>query len=163
MVSLVAPDAAISGTARFGGAALLDLDGGVIERREAGLDDAMGAEALNRVVALAKELVAAAQTPVLGIGVGSPGIVDLDGVVLTAPNLGWTDFPLEAKLSAELDLPVLARNDANAAVLAEYTFGEAEADFMLIKIGRGVGAGLITGSRSRRSASDTMIGSARSS
>lgn len=70
-----------------------------------------------------------------------------DGLVLSSPNLGWTNFPLEAKLGVDLDLPVLARNDANAAVLAEYTFGEAKADFMLIKIGKGVGAGLITGSQ----------------
>lgn len=32
-------------------------------------------------------------------------------------------------------------------MLAEYTFGDAKADFMLIKIGKGVGAGLITGSQ----------------
>src|SRR5690606_37458079 len=68
-------------------------------------------------------------------------------VVLSSPNLGWTDFPLEAQLGLDLDLPVLARNDANAAVLAEYTFGAARADFLLIKIGLGVGAGLIAGSQ----------------
>jgi predicted NBD/HSP70 family sugar kinase len=67
--------------------------------------------------------------------------------VLSSPNLGWTDFPLEARLGVDLALPVLARNDANAAVLAEYTFGDARADFMLVKIGVGVGAGLISGSQ----------------
>ncbi len=81
------------------------------------------------------------------MGIGTPGVVRPDGVVLSSPNLGWSDFPLEGKLGVDLDLPVLVRNDANAAVLAEYTFGEAKADFMLIKIGRGVGAGVITGSQ----------------
>ena len=52
-----------------------------------------------------------------------------------------------ALLSAALDLPVLVRNDANAAVLAEYTFGQARPDMLLIRIGRGVGAGLITDSQ----------------
>ena len=36
--------------------------------------------------------------PVLGIGVGSPGVVDADGTVLDAPNLGWADTPLAAGL-----------------------------------------------------------------
>jgi predicted NBD/HSP70 family sugar kinase len=42
---------------------------------------------------------------------------------------------------------VIVRNDANAAVLAEYTFGEAPSDVMLIRIGRGVGAGVIAGAQ----------------
>ena len=137
----------LSGPTAFEGA-VLSLDGDVLERRkvprpatpdgDAAYDDLRG---------LAQTLVAIATQPVLGVGIGTPGVVRPDGLVLSSPNLGWTYCPLEARLSADLDLPVLARNDANAAVLAEYTFGEAEADFMLIKIGRGVGAGLITGSQ----------------
>lgn len=128
--------------------AVLSLDGDVLERREvvrpAQLDgDAAYAELLE----LSRILVAVATAPLLGVGVGTPGVVRPDGVVLSSPNLGWTDFPLEAQLGHDLDLPVLARNDANAAVLAEYTFGDARADFMLIKIGVGVGAGLIAGSQ----------------
>jgi len=82
--------------------------------------------------------------PVLGVGVGAPGIVRPDGMVLNSPNLDWRDFPLERLLSAALELPVLVRNDANAAVLAEYTFGQARPDMLLVRIGRGVGAGLIS-------------------
>lgn len=137
----------LSGPNAFEGA-VLSLDGDVLERRQVPRPETPDGDAAYAALRqLAQSLVDAATRPVLGVGIGTPGVVRPDGVVLSSPNLGWTDFPLEAKLGAELDLPVLARNDANAAVLAEYTFGDAKADFMLIKIGRGVGAGLITGSQ----------------
>jgi len=106
-----------------------------------------GEAAYEAVRGLARDLVATTSTPILGVGVGAPGIVRPDGFVMNSPNLGWRDFPLEKLLHAELDLPVLVRNDANAAVLAEYTFGGAKSDILLVKIARGVGAGLISGSQ----------------
>lgn len=137
----------LSGPNAFVGA-VLSLDGEILERREVPRpDQADGDASYAATLELARALVAAATRPVLGVGIGTPGVVRPDGVVLSSPNLGWSLLPLEAKLGIDLDLPVLVRNDANAAVLAEYTFGEAKADFMLIKIGRGVGAGLITGSQ----------------
>lgn len=137
----------LSGPTAFEGA-VLSLDGDVLERREVARPESPdGDAAYAAALELARTLVAASTQPLLGVGIGTPGVVRPDGVVLSSPNLGWSNFPLEAKLSVDLDLPVLARNDANAAVLAEYTFGDAKADFMLIKLGRGVGAGLITGSQ----------------
>ncbi|MDQ0726203.1 ROK family transcriptional regulator [Microbacterium sp. W4I20] len=137
----------LSGPSAFEGA-VLSLDGDVLERREVTRPDSPDGEAVYAATLdLARSLVEASTQPLLGVGIGTPGVVRPDGLVLSSPNLGWSNFPLEAKLSADLDLPVLARNDANAAVLAEYTFGDAKADFMLIKLGRGVGAGLITGSQ----------------
>lgn len=137
----------LSGPNVFEGA-VLSLDGDVLERREVARPESPDGEAAYAAaLSLARTLVAASTQPLLGVGIGTPGVVRPDGLVLSSPNLGWSNFPLEAKMSIDLDLPVLARNDANAAVLAEYTFGDAKADFMLIKLGRGVGAGLITGSQ----------------
>ncbi len=82
----------------------------------------------------------------LGIGVGSPGVVDPLGVVRSAPNLGWTDVELQSRLHAEFDLPVHVANDANVAVLAEHGSTHQD-DLLLVKIGHGVGAGLIIGGR----------------
>lgn len=135
----------LSGPGAFEGA-LISLDGVVLERREVPRPSG-GTAAYEAVRSLAQELVELSAEPVLGIGVGAPGIVRPDGMVLNSPNLDWVDFPLERLLSAALDLPVLVRNDANAAVLAEYTFGQARPDMLLIKIGRGVGAGLISDSQ----------------
>jgi predicted NBD/HSP70 family sugar kinase len=121
----------------------------VLHRSEVPLDGATGAAATAKVVALAEELVAAASLPLLGIGVGSPGIVDLAGTVLSAPNLGWPSDgagePLQQTLTSATGLPVIVANDANAAALAEHSFGSALSDMMLIKVGHGVGAGLIIG------------------
>ncbi|GAB3600360.1 ROK family transcriptional regulator [Microbacterium tumbae] len=137
----------LSGPLAFEGA-VLSLDGAVLSRHEVERPaEADGSAMYAAALDLARRLVDASTAPLLGVGVGTPGIVRPDGMVMSSPNLAWTDFPLEARLGVDLDLPVLARNDANAAVLAEYTFGEARADFMLIKVGRGVGAGLITGSQ----------------
>jgi len=129
---------------------VLDLDGAVLERREvrlAGADgqSATGQAAVDKVVALTRELIAAAGAPILGIGVGSPGVVDLGGTVLSAPNLGFRDLPLQSMLAEVTGLPVLVANDANAAVLAEHSFGGALSDTMLVRIGHGVGAGLLLG------------------
>ncbi|MGB3376337.1 MAG: ROK family transcriptional regulator [Microbacterium sp.] len=137
----------LSGTTRFEGA-VLDLGGRILERRSLPLPEAHDSEhAYVAARDLARELVGAATRPVLGVGVGTPGVVGSDGAVISAPNLAWTDMPLASRLSADLDLPVIVRNDANAAVLAEYTFGEAPSDVMLIRIGRGIGAGLIAGAQ----------------
>lgn len=134
----------LSDTGVFRGA-VLDLDGGIVTRMEAETDGASGEQSTAIVTALARDLAATAEAPILGIGIGSPGIVDLAGVVLSAPNLGWADEPLQATVSAATGLPVLVANDANAAALAEHSFGDAVGDFMLIRVGRGVGAGLILG------------------
>lgn len=135
----------LSGSDRFEGA-VMSLDGEVLARdaieRPEGHD---GDATLAVMLQLARRLVDAADQPILGVGIGAQGVVSTEGVVLSSPNLGWHDLPLQSVVSAELGLPVIVRNDANAAALAEYTFGEESNDFILIKIGRGVGAGLITG------------------
>ena len=134
----------LSDYALFRGA-VLDLDGTILERREIELASATGPEATAKVVDLVERLVNLTTSPILGIGVGSPGVVDLTGSVLSAPNLGWVDLPLQQLLSERFGLPVVVGNDANAAVLAEHSFGGADRDMMLVKIGHGVGAGLLLG------------------
>src|SRR5690606_36198873 len=128
-------------------AAVLDIDGNILTHREVATDGASGAEVTAIVLQLVAELITAAEKPILGIGIGSPGIVDLAGTVLSAPNLGWIELALQEILETATRLPVFVANDANAAALAEYSFGEAHGDVMLIRVGRGVGAGLILGGR----------------
>ncbi|MFE5409250.1 ROK family protein [Microbacterium sp. NPDC056569] len=130
----------LSGSDTFIGA-VLTLDGSIVVRREVAVPPADGL--VDTVVELARTLVADSHAPVLGIGVGTPGVVDDRGVILTAPNFGWAGFDLEGALRGALGVPVLVANDANAAVLAEYTFGGAPDDVLLVKVGRGVGSGLL--------------------
>src|SRR5690242_9553427 len=58
-------------------------------------------------------------TGLLGVGVGSPGIILIDkGVITGAPNLpGFDNFPLRHEIERELGAAVILENDANAAAL----------------------------------------------
>jgi predicted NBD/HSP70 family sugar kinase len=133
----------LSGAGEFIGA-VLTLSGEIVARASVPQPNSAG-DRIDAVVDLARQLVALSETPVLGIGVGTPGVVDDAGVVLTAPNFGWTDIDLDGILTEAVNLPVTVANDANAAVLAEYTFGGARDDVMLVKVGLGVGSGLLAG------------------
>ncbi|MCP2369410.1 putative NBD/HSP70 family sugar kinase [Agromyces terreus] len=130
---------------RFLGA-IVDLDGGIVSRAEVALDGATGEAAAALVDALVAGLVASATAPVLGIGVGSPGIVDPNGVIRSAPNLGWQGLDLQSRLHDAFGLPVHIGNDANVAVLAEHGASTND-DLLLVKVGHGVGAGLIIAGR----------------
>lgn len=127
--------------------AVLDLDGRVLERVEVELDGDVGPAVTDKVIAMARELIARSDVPVLGVGVGSPGVVDPTGTVLSAPNLGWIAEPLQTAVAEATGLPVLVANDANAAALAEHSFGGGLGDMMLVRVGHGVGAGLVLDGR----------------
>ncbi|NTW41616.1 MAG: ROK family transcriptional regulator [Cellulomonadaceae bacterium] len=124
--------------------ALLDLSGTVVERRSAPHAGLTGRDAVEALVRFCGDLVATASRPVLGVGIGSPGVIDAAGVVLEAPNRGWFDVPLAGLLADALSLPVHVANDANTAVLGEFTFGGAAGDGLLVlTVRQGVGAGIV--------------------
>jgi predicted NBD/HSP70 family sugar kinase len=126
--------------------AVIDLFGRVKARVEVPREHASGEEAVSLAVDLAERLRKSVDRPVLGIGVGTPGVVDGRGVVLDAHNLKWAGVDLTGIIRRRLDVPVYVANDANTAVLGEYTFGgTTAADLMLVRIGTGVGAGLVVG------------------
>lgn len=123
--------------------ARLDLNGTILTTRTLARRNRTGEAAYELVEQLAKELVETADRPVLGIGVGSPGVVDAQGTVLDAPNLGWRDQHLADRLQQELDHPVHVVNDADAAALAEHSFGAAGSNVLVVTVGQGVGAGIL--------------------
>lgn len=126
--------------------AVVDLHGRVLVREQAAF--ARGAEAVDAIAALADRLVERAPRRVLGIGVGTPGIVDDDGVVLQAPNLTWDDIPLAQVLTDRTGLPTAIGNDANVAAVAEGAFGDGDdAGLLMITIGQGVGGGILVDGR----------------
>ena len=129
-------------------AALVDLSGKVVERSTVapGPDQRTGDDALALVTRLAVDLVERANRPLLGIGIGSPGVVDPAGVVLEAPNLGWLDVDLAGHVARAVPgTPhTHVTNDANAAVLGELGLGgPAGRSLLLVKVGQGVGAGVV--------------------
>lgn len=128
-------------------AALLDLRGQVqktIERTVIGLD---GKQWLEVVHELIDELSRDSGATLLGIGVGTPGIVDAaTGDLRWAVNLDWQNLPLGDILRRRHGVPVEVANDSRAAALAIELFsGRRHANLVAIKVGLGVGAGVVLG------------------
>lgn len=82
---------------------------------------------------------------VAGVGLGAPGPIDAKGTVYVAVNLGWGVFNIESTLSALLDMPVKAGNDANVAALGEMWKGggKGHKNLVAVTLGTGVGGGII--------------------
>ncbi len=87
---------------------------------------------------------------VAGVGVGSPGPLDLKtGTVIFTPNLKWKNVPLRDMLSALLDKPVVVDGDAVAATYGEWWAGAGQPyrDMVGITLGTGVGGGIVLDGR----------------
>jgi len=128
-------------------AGLVDLRGRIqrtIDRPVAGLS---GEESIAVVHEMIEELAAEADGTLLGIGVGTPGIVDAGtGTIRRAVNLGWDDLPLAEILRSRHGVPVEVANDSRAAALAIELFsGKRTSNLVAVKVGRGIGAGVVLG------------------
>ncbi|CAN5857263.1 ROK family transcriptional regulator [soil metagenome] len=129
---------------------IIDLRGHVIERLSRPLAGRGGEAALVALDGLVRSLMAAAQRPLLGVGVGTAGIVEsASGVVRWAVGLDWRDVDLGERLAASSGLPVRVMNDSRAAAVAEWTFGRQPrgTSLIVVKIGQGIGAGIIVAGR----------------
>ncbi|WP_315094908.1 ROK family transcriptional regulator [uncultured Cellulomonas sp.] len=124
--------------------AVMTLVGAVVVRRSVALEGRTGQAAADLLDSLCRELLDVATRPVIGVGIASPGVIDLDGTVVQAPNRGWYDLPLAARLTESLGVPVHVANDANTRALGEFTYGSAAGSgCMVLTIGEGVGAGIV--------------------
>ncbi len=87
--------------------------------------------------------------PLLGIGIGVPGIIDMQtGLLRESPNLpGWANYPVRAEIERRLKTIVILENDANVAALGEKWLGAAREfpDMAMLTLGTGVGGGLVLG------------------
>ena len=126
-------------------AGLLNLRGTIRHRATRDLQGADGDAALALVTDLIDEILAGEHNPILGIGVGTPGIVGEDGTIRWAVNLSWADLPLGKILQTRYQLPTIVANDSRAAAIATYLFGgeDRPSNLVAIKVGRGIGAGLV--------------------
>lgn len=77
-----------------------------------------------------------------GIGIGCPGLLDLDkGIINEAPNLGWEDALVCSFLKKKFDVPVVLLNDVDAGLYGEYHFGAAKGSRSVLGIFPGTGIG----------------------
>jgi glucokinase len=129
---------------------LMAEDGEIIAREARHTYGYEGGEAvLQRLIELAEKMFSmSAGWPVAGIGVATPGIVDLEGgsVRFVSTELpGWSKLPLAEAISRRFGLPVLIENDGRAAALAEHRLGAGSScrNFLTIVLGTGVGGGIV--------------------
>jgi len=84
---------------------------------------------------------------VAGIGIGVPGLVDLEtNEVLDVVNIpSWDRVPLKAVLEKQFNKPVFVNNDANCFAVGEKYFGEGKPfrNFVGLTMGTGMGAGIV--------------------
>ena len=138
--------------------ALVDLRGQVRETAERKVEGLDGEAALAVVHELIDELVGrlpggqlGRAERLLGIGVGTPGIVDAaTGTIRWAVNLDWQDLPLGEILKDRYEVPVQVANDSRAAALAIQLFDRTISDdartrpnLVAVTVGRGIGAGVV--------------------
>jgi len=86
----------------------------------------------------------------LGIGIAFPGMLNTrQGTVKRAVNLGkqWNDFPFEAVLAREFNIPIFIETNPKVAALGEKWFGGGIncEDLIYINMGEGISAGIIMG------------------
>jgi len=131
--------------------AITDLDGRILHIEEEPADVAAGPEAIiGRVEALFDALVARPEPrgPLRGIGIGVPGPVEVATGRPVAPPImpGWDGYPIRERLGERYAAPVWVDNDVNVMALGEWQYGEARGhdNVVFIKIGTGIGAGLIS-------------------
>ncbi|MEA2573421.1 MAG: hypothetical protein QOH93_719 [Chloroflexia bacterium] len=129
--------------------AVVNLRNEVVSTVSMPVADRAGGEALTLVYELLDRLVYTTDKTILGIGIGTPGLVDTtNGVVLRAVNLDWRDLPLGSLLQERYGLPVYVANDSQLAALAQYMFGGQQygPSLVVVKISHGVGAGIVLNS-----------------
>lgn len=126
--------------------AVFDLRGRAVHRASVALSADRRQDALQQVLDLLDQLIVAASQPLLGIGVGLPGLIDSQlGVVYQALNLGWTQLALGDILRQRYQLPVSLVNDSQAAAVAEFTFAPERSarDMAVLVVAQSISAGII--------------------
>lgn len=128
-----------------------DVSARILEETEVSFNIQDGPKAcLGEVDKRVRELLAKAGislNDVLAIGLGVPGpIVTEAGMVVAPPIMpGWDRFPIRDTLEKMWSLPVSVNNDAELGVLGEWASGagRGERNLVYIKVGTGIGAGLL--------------------
>lgn len=124
----------------------VNLDADVLDRFEQKFNAAK-ADAPVRIGEILERWIGglSGKAPLLGAGLGVPGVVDATKATVNAPNLGWHDVALSSILQQRLQLPVLVDNDVNTLAVSERLYGRGRGfeHFVTVTIGRGVGLGIV--------------------
>lgn len=100
---------------------------------------------VNDIISLIKDIMDKTDYEITSIGIGVPGIVNNDGLVLQCVNLGWINIDLKNKVEEAFEIPTHLANDATVACVAESALGTLKGvdNGVLLTLGTGVGGGFI--------------------
>lgn len=142
--------------------AVVDLSQRVRAHTHLDLDVAQGPET---VLAAVESGLQSLQARVPGgaraVVIGVPGPVDgQQGVPVRPPIMpGWHAYPVSARLRRTFDCPALLENDVNLRALGEARSLPADqAPLLYVKVGTGIGGGLITGAGELHHGADGAAG-----
>ena len=80
-------------------------------------------------------------------GIGVPGPVNTESGSVVSPPLmpGWDGYPIQDHLESLWELPISLNNDAELGAIGEWAYGAGRGEryLMYIKVGTGVGAGIL--------------------
>jgi glucokinase len=139
-------------------AALVDGEGRIQRKVKLLTDHHDTGRSIDQVAEAARGAVG--ETPwkrIASVGVAVPGIYFAATGEAWAPNLpGWDRIPLRAALESRLPVQILVDSDRAACVLGEQWLGVAQGcmDIVFLTVGTGIGAGILSGGRLIRGASD---------
>ena len=137
--------------------ALTDLGGTVLAHRAEPSDIGEGPDPILALVEERfDELLAADPGTLWGIGIGVPGPVEFRTARPVSPPImpGWDGYAIRERFAARYGAPVWVDNDVNVMALGEWRSGIAtgHANVIFVKIGTGIGAGLISDGQLHRGA-----------
>ncbi|MBK6794674.1 MAG: ROK family transcriptional regulator [Anaerolineales bacterium] len=131
--------------------AILNLRGEIKEMLEVPVSGDDGKTALDLVYQIIDQLMKKKITPIVGIGVGTPGLVNTrEGVVVNAVNLEWQNLPLGQLLEKKYKVPVSVLNDSQATAIGEYVYGgdhSSDDNLIVVNVKHGIGAGIFVNGR----------------
>jgi glucokinase-like ROK family protein len=130
---------------------LTNLAAQVIDENETDFDISDGPKnciaQVNKLVGEMLERNGLSVAEILAIGVDVPGPILAEAGAVIAPPImpGWDGFPIRDTLEKLWDCPVSLNNDAELGALGEWAYGagRGERDMAYIKVGTGIGAGLL--------------------
>jgi len=130
---------------------IVNLRGEIKETVEIPFNMGSDDQALRDVYQILDELTRKNWKPVVGIGVGTPGLVNTrDGMVVDAVNLNWHNVPLAKLLEDRYHLPVMVLNDSQATAIGEFVYSgkfRSDENAIVINIKHGIGAGILINGR----------------
>jgi predicted NBD/HSP70 family sugar kinase len=132
--------------------ALMDISGHVLATREDALLISEGPEAvLGHVDRRTHDLLGEVDRPLgalRAIGMGVPGPVEFATGQPNNPPImpGWNEYPIPEFFTERYGVSVLVDNDVNVMALGEQRIAYPATDYlMFVKIGTGIGCGIIAG------------------